>query len=313
VDGHKASRAVASGAQDQGAEVPSLGALGARQCDLDHLVRTRPSQAKPLLFVYEAGPWGSWRSRSLTTKGSDWGVVAPSLIPHTPGARVTTARRDAVPRARLARSGDLPVVDVPTVDAEAIRDRSRAREEAISALNDAKFRLNALLLRQASRDVGRAHRRPAHLRWLSEVVCPTPAPHIVFQADGHAVKEPTAPLQRLAQALRAQVKAWRFNPVVAALQALRGVQCLVAVTLVAAVGALTRVETSSARMTFLSRIPSDYTRAERRRHGAMTTAGHTHARRVLVEGAWASRDPAPISRHRPLRREQHPNVIQAIR
>jgi hypothetical protein len=45
----------------------------------------------------------------------------------------------------------------------------------------------------------------------------------------------------------------------------------------------------------------------------MTTAGNPHARRVLVEGAWAYRSPAKSSRHVPLRLEHQPNVIQDIR
>jgi transposase len=57
---HKDSIAVASVAQDHGAEVTSLGALGTRQCDLDQLVRNMPSKAPQLIFVYEAGPCGSW-------------------------------------------------------------------------------------------------------------------------------------------------------------------------------------------------------------------------------------------------------------
>src|SRR5262245_8037999 len=40
----------------------------------------------------------------------------------------------------------------------------------------------ALLRRHDSRSTGRATWGPAHLRWLREVVCPTPAQHIVFQA-----------------------------------------------------------------------------------------------------------------------------------
>jgi transposase len=56
-------------------------------------------------------------------------------------------RRDAVQLARLMRSGDLTPVYVPTVEDEAIRDRSRAREDAIRDLKAAKCRLNALLLR----------------------------------------------------------------------------------------------------------------------------------------------------------------------
>jgi transposase len=313
MDVHKASIAVAYVAQDHGAEVTSLGAIGTRQCDLDHLVRNMPSKANPLIFVYEAGPCGSWRSRDLTNTGDDGWVVAPSLIPQQPGDRVNTDRRDAVQLARLARSGALTVVDVPTVADEAIRDLSRAREAALSALKDAKFRLNALWLRQDSRYTGRATGNPAHRRWLSDVVCPTPAPPMVFQEYVRAVNEHTARLQRLDHALHEPVTSWRVHPVVEALQALRGVPCTVAVTTVAARGDLTRCDTPRALMQVLGLIPSAYTRAERRRHGSMTNAGHTHARRALVEGAWADRDPATVRRHRPRRLEHPPQVLQDIR
>src|SRR5262245_59599170 len=228
MDVHKDSIAVAYVAQDHGAEVIYLGAMGTRQCDLDQLGRKMQSKAKHLIFVYEAGPCGYWLYRHLTKKGYDCWVVAPSLIPHKPGDRVKTDRRDAMQLARLARSGDLTVVYVPKVEDEAIQDLSRAREDAISDLKDAKCRLKAFVLRQDIRYVGRANWVPAHLRWLAEVVCPTPAQQIVFQEYVHTVQEHTARLQRLDQALQAQVTSWRLHPVVEALQALRGVQLTVA-------------------------------------------------------------------------------------
>ena len=223
-------------------------------------------------------------------------MVAPSLLPKKPGARVKTDRRDAVQLARLARSGDL----------------TRAREETISALTDAKFRLKACLLRQDIRYVGRAHWGPAHLRWLSAVVWPTPAQPIVFPEDVRAVNEHTARLQRLEQALQEHVHAWRLHPVVEALQALRGVQCTVAVTMVAAIGALTRCDTPRARMKFLGLSPAAYASGAHRRQGASTTAGQTHARKAVVEGAWASRSPAKVRRPRQLRRDKQPPRIQAL-
>jgi transposase len=175
-----------------------------------------------------------------------------------------------------------------------------------------KFRLKAFLLRHDIRYVGRANWGPAHLRWLSEVVCPTPAQQIVFQEYVRAVNEHTERLQRLEQELQDQVQAWRLNPVVEALQALRGVQFTVAVTMVAEIGDLTRFDTPREPMKFLGLIPSEYTSAERRRQGSITKAGNTHARRVLVEGAWAYRYPAKVSRHLQLRLEKQPKVIQDI-
>jgi transposase len=312
MDVHKDSIAVAYVAQDHGAEVTYLGTIGTRQCDIAQLSRKMQSKAKHLIFVYEAGPCGYWLYRYLTQKGYDCWVVAPSLIPKKPGDRVKTDRRDAVQLARLARSGDLSPVYVPKVEDEAIRDLTRAREDTMSDLKDAKLRLQAFLLRQDIRYVGRANWNLAHLRWLSEVVCPTPAQQIVFQEYVRAVNEHTERLQRLEQELQALVKSWRLNPVVEALQALRGVQFTVAVTMVAEIGDLTRFDTPRELMKFLGLIPAEYSSGARRQQGSITKAGNTHARRVLVEGAWAYRYSAKVSRHLQLRLETQPKVIQDI-
>jgi len=240
LDVHKESIAVAYVAQDHGAEVISLGTVGTRQCDIDKLLRHLQSKSPQLVFVYEAGPCGYWLSRSLMKKGYVCWVVAPSLIPKKPGDRVTTDRRDARQLARLMRSGDLTPVYVPAVDDEAIRDLSRAREDTLRDLKAAKLRLKAFVLRHDIRSTGRANWSPAHLRWLTEVVCPTPAQQMVFQEYVQTVTEQTERLQRLEHELHEQVKTWRFQPVVEALQALRGVQCTVAVTTVAELGDLTR-------------------------------------------------------------------------
>jgi transposase len=165
-----------------------------------------------------------------------------------------------------------------------MRELSQAREETLRALKAAQLRRKAFVLRHDIRSTGQAPWHPAHLRWLAEVVYPTPAQHIVSQEDIRAETEHTERLQRLDEALQEQVTAWRLPPGVEALQALRGVLCTVAVTTVAALGDLTRFDTPRALMTFLGLKPSASSTGERRRPGAMTKAGKTHARRVLVEG-----------------------------
>jgi transposase len=127
------------------------------------------------------------------------------------------------------------------------------------------------------------------------------------------VHEQTARLPRLEHARQDPVKSWRLPPVVEALHALRGVQCTVAVTMVAAIGDLTRCDTPRERRKCLGLIPSDDSAGAQRRQGSLTKAGHAHARSALVEGAWASRDPAKVSRHLPLRRQTPPKVIHDIR
>src|SRR5262245_54938841 len=175
LDVHKDMIAVAYAPEERGAEVVSLGMIGTRQYDIDKLIRTLQSKGATLAFAYEAGPCGYWLHRYLTRRGVNCAVVAPSLIPRRAGDRVKTDRRDAVTLARLLRSGHLSAIYVPTVDDEAIRDLSRAREDAVRDLKRSKVRLKAFLLRHDIRYEGRANWNAAHLHWLARVVCPTPA------------------------------------------------------------------------------------------------------------------------------------------
>jgi len=312
LDVHKDSIAVAHVVDDRAAEVIYVGAIGTRQSDIDGLVRRLQSKAARLVFAYEAGPCGYVLYRYLTKKGLQCLVVAPSLIPKRPGDRVKTDRRDAVELARLLRSGDLTPVYVPSVEDEAIRDISRAREDAIADVKAAKFRLQAFLLRLGLHYSGRANWNAAHLRYLAKVVCPTPAQQIVFQESVRAVDQQVERVRRLEAELEEQVPSWRLYPLVQALQALRGVQNTVATIMVAEIGDLTRFDNPRQLAAFLGLIPSEYSSGERRRQGSITKAGNGHARRALIEGAWAYRFPAKVSAHIQKRIENLPKPIQDI-
>jgi transposase len=77
-------------------------------------------------------------------------------------------------------------------------------------------------------------------------------------------------------------------------------------------GDLTRFGRPRERMKCRGLLPSAYASGEPRRQGAMTQEGTTHARRVLVDGAWAYRYPAKSSRHLQRRLAHQPQVIQAM-
>ena len=312
LDVHKDSISVAHVLEDRSAEVTFVGPIGTRQCDLDRLVRRLQSKASRLIFAYEAGPCGYVLYRYLSGKGLTCLVVAPSLIPKKPGDRVKTDRRDAVQLARLLRSGDLTSVYVPTVEDEAMRDLTRAREDTLQDLKAAKLRLKSFLLRQGIRYAGKADWNEAHLRYLAKVVCPTPAQQIVFQESLRAVTEHVERLSRISAVLAEQIPHWRLYPAVMAFQALRGVQDTVAVTMLAEVGDLTRFHTPRQLAAYLGLTPSEHTSGAKRRHGFITKAGNGHARRSLIEGAWAYRFPAKVSASIRKRLENLPQVIQDI-
>jgi len=97
-----------------------------------------------------------------------------------------------------------------------------------------------------------------------------------------------------------------------ALQALRGVQWLVAITVVAELGDLTRFDSPRQLAAFVGLIPSAYSSGPARRQGGITKAGNGRARRALIEGAWAYRHPAKVSEHIQRRIDRLPKPIQDI-
>lgn len=312
LDVHKDSISVAHVPDDRRAEVTYVGRIGTRAADIDRLIRRLADKAERLVVAYEAGPCGYTLHRHLTRRGIACLVVAPSLIPRKPGDRVKTDRRDAVTLARLLRSGDLDSVYVPTVEDEAVRDVARAREDTVVLLKAAKYRLKSFLLRLGLHYTGRADWNDAHRRYLAKVVCPTPAQQVVFQELRLTVDEQVARLARLEAELRDQVQRWRLAPVVRAFQALRGVQDTVAITVAAELGDITRFDNPRQLAAFLGLVPSEDSTGERRRLGPITKAGNGHARRVLVEGAWAYRFPAKVSPHIQKRLEGLPQSVRDI-
>ena len=110
-----------------------------------------------------------------------------------------------------------------------------------------------------------------------------------------AVEEAGARLERLGKAIEAQLRHWRWRPVVEALQALRGLSVIHAVRIVAELGDFNRFEAPRKLMGYLGLIPSEDSSGPRRRQGAITKAGNSSARRALIEAAHAYAHPARVS------------------
>lgn len=83
----------------------------------------------------------------------------------------------------------------------------------------------------------------------------------------------------------------QIRSVVAALQALRGVAQMTAVTIVVETGSLSRFQNPRQLMSYSGLVSSEYSSGSRIQRGAITKTGNAHLRRVLVEAAcfWASR------------------------
>ncbi len=236
-------------------------------------------------------------------------MVAPSLIPKKPGEKIKTDKRDALKLAKLLKSEDLTPIYVPEPEDEAVRDLSRAREVAMKDLKDAKYQLKALLLRNNINYKGTANWSQKHLRWLTELVLPHPAQHIVLQEFLQTITERISRLERLDNELTHHVHQWRYYPVVKAIQAMRGVRLLVATGVVAELGDLTRFDHPRKLMSYLGLVPSEHSSGGKRHIGAITKCGNGRARRLLIEGAHTYRYAANISTDMQKRQEGLPKDI----
>ena len=251
-------------------EARLFGRIGGEAAALDRAIRKLRAVHRDPVIVYEAGPCGFWIYRRLRAQGLACMVVSPSMTPRRAGDRVKTDRRDALQLARLARAGELAPIYVPDSRDEAVRDLVRAREDAVNMQRQARQRLQALLLRNEIRYVGKSSWTAAHRRWIAHLKLPDPAQQIAFEEYVAAVEEAGARLERLAGAIAAQLEHWRWRPLVQALQALRGVSAIHAVRIVAELGDLTRFASPRKLMGYLGMIPSEDSSGRRRRQGSIT-------------------------------------------
>lgn len=286
LDVHKDSIDIATADAGRDGEIRHLGTIGGDLVALDKALRKIVSKGRQLHVVYEAGPCGFVIWRHLSAQGIACEVVAPSSIPKRSGDRVKTDRRDAMMLARLSRSGDLTAVRVPGAADEAVRDLVRAREDAVRECRNARHRLKALLLRNGLSYAGRTAWTAAHLRWLSTLKLAHAAQQIGFQEYLHSITEATARIARLEQALRDTLPEWSLRPIVQALQAMRGVQLIAAITLVAELQDFLRFDSPRQLMAYVGLVPGEHSSGPKRRQGSITKAGNSAARRMLVEVAW---------------------------
>ena len=311
LDVHKDSIAVA--VAEAGRQAPQfIGTVTPQMSSLCKALRRLASAARTLV-VYEAGPCGYGLARRLNAQGYTCEVVAPSHIARSPiDQRIKTDRRDALLLARESRAGNLVPVAMPDERDEALRDLSRTREDVLAARLRAHQQMKALLLRHGRTCPGRIAWSAAHERTLSTIRLPHPAQEIAFVEYRNAIKDAHERLERITEALRSQSSQWRMRPLVQALMCLRGFDFIAAVTFVAEIRDPRRFAHPTALMAYLGLVPSEFSTGNSRYQGSITKAGNKHARRILIEAAWAYCHSPRVSRVLEVRQQGQPKSVRDI-
>jgi transposase len=264
---------------------------------------------RPVRVAYEAGPTGYGLARACAQAGIACTVAAPSKIPRASGDRVKTDRRDAERLARLLRLGELVAVRVPDPLEEAARDLVRAREDARGDLMRARHRLSKLLLRHGLVYEGSAWTL-AHDAWLRRQRFQSRPLALAFDECYGAMLQAKGRRDALDRAIGELAAEPPFADVVGRLVCLRGISTLTALALTVELGDWQRFRPRSLGP-FLGLVPSEDSSGERRRQGAITKTGNTHARRLLVEAAWHQRRALRPSAALERRRQGQPAAVRA--
>ena len=312
IDSSKLRNAIAVAEAGRAGEVRYHGEIDAGEAATRKLIGRLAAKFDKLTFCYEAGPTGYGLYRLIRSLGHDCIVVAPSLIPSRPGDRIKTNRRDAENLAKLLRAGELVAVWVPDERHEAMRDLSRARETAIDDLKRKRQQISSLLLRLGLHYPGKKTWGRAHRNWLAAQKITHREQRIVFEEALGAERQAQERADRLVAAIRDAMPDWSLAAYVTALQSMRGIDLVSAVTILAEIGDISRFASPRELMGYLGLVPSERSTGDSIKRGPITKAGNRRARRILVEAAWSYRYPPRIGREKQAKVEAAPAAVREI-
>lgn len=312
IDTSKLKNAVAIAEAGRNGEVRYLGEWDNTEAATRKLVAKLAAKYDKLTFCYEAGPTGYGLHRLIESLGHTNIVVAPSLIPRKPGDQVKTNRRDAEGLSRNLRAGELTAVWVPDERHEAMRDLSRARGSAVDDLKRKRQEISSLLLR-----LGLHYPKPttwskAHYNWLAAVKLAERETRFVLEELMLAERQARERVERIEGAIRAAVPEWSLSAVVVALQAMRGINLVSAVTIMAEIGDLRRFTRAAELMGYLGLVPREDSTGDKVKRGGITKAGNARARTTLVESSWTYRHPPRVGREKQAKVDAAPEAVRDI-
>jgi transposase len=154
----------------------------------------------------------------------------------------------------------------------------------------ARQQLNAFVLRHGCAWPAKQGRwTQTHYNWLEAMTFEQHFLQIVLQEYIDAVKAATQRVSDMTEQMMRLLPNWSLGPVVESLVALRGVDKLSAMVLLAELGDISRFDSPRQLMAYLGLVPSEHSSGGRRRQGGITRSGNGRARRILVESAWSYR------------------------
>ncbi len=245
-----------------------------------------------VVFAYEAGPTGYGLYDDLTNNGYRCLVVAPSMVPQAPGARVKTNRIDSNKLSLSLRGGQLNSIHVPTKPYRHLRHLTQLRDTFVRQRAATKCRIKSLLLFEGTPfPKASAGKSQWTLRVINELRDLPVQGAVRFKLD-----------QLLAafdfnkkQVFGAQREIHRFcknePEIIRCIQyltSLPGIGWIVASHLLARIGDWRLIQNCRQISAFLGLVPCESSTGENVNKGRITRTGDARLRGKLIQSAWAA-------------------------
>jgi transposase len=219
-------------------------------------------------------------------------VANPRMVRAIAYARVKTDKIDAAILAKLHAGGFLPEVWVADDDTQRRRRQTAERMGVLEQMVRTKGRIHAILHgnlipKYSGHLFGRAGKD-----WLSGLPLPDEERGIV----GRLIDELERNSEQLAILDKTIVRGTLDDPHAVRLMTIPGIGPIVAATVLASIGDISRFPTPEKLSCYFGLTPNIRQSGDHpARHGRISKQGNTHARKMLVEGAWSARlAPGPL-------------------
>jgi len=237
--------------------------------------------------AYEAGCLGYVIRRAMENAGITCYVLPADKVAKKRNNKIKTDKRDARLIGRELRSGSIRPISVPDSTDEAARDLLRCREDAKEDLRRCKQRLLKFLLRHGYMWTdGETNWTIKHRRWMDMIAFPHEHERIVYGEYRSQIKTHEERLTRLEEQITTTAESTRYRAKVQTLRAFKGIDYIIALSVICEIGDFKRFGTAKSFMSYLGFVPSENSGGGKRSRGGITKAGNGHLRRLLVEAAW---------------------------
>jgi transposase len=248
--------------------------------------------------AYEAGKFGFWIQRQLTSLGVECLVVNPADIPKSQKDSLQkTDSRDARNISHRLQSGFLRGIHIPDEQQEADRVFFRHRKKVLKDLNRCKNRIKGLLAFTGIDIPGpfdNANWSHNFITWLKELDCKQTPRRQALDYQIRQMEFMRKELLSISNEIRKMMREQRYKTNYYLLRSIPGIGPLTAASILVEIGDVKRFNTFSHLNSFIGLLPMEHSSGQSENKMRLTFRKHRQLRSDLVESAWTAKrtDPA---------------------